>query len=40
VAPQQLGICGIWYDLYDAGIPGHATAQPTRVIRRLAELVE
>jgi putative hydrolase of the HAD superfamily len=40
VAPQQLGICGIWYDPFDAGIPAHATARPTRVIKRLAELVE
>jgi putative hydrolase of the HAD superfamily len=40
VAPQKLGMCGIWYDPFEAGIPPHATAQPTRVIRRLAELVE
>ena len=40
VAPQSLGICGIWYDPFDAGIPAHATAQPTRVIKRLAELME
>ena len=40
VAPQSLGICGIWYDPFDAGIPAHATAKPSRVIKRLAELVE
>ena len=40
VAPQKLGLCGIWYDPYGAGIPAHATAQPTRVIRRLSELLE
>jgi putative hydrolase of the HAD superfamily len=40
VAPQSLGIRGIWYDPFDAGIPAHATARPSRVIRRLAELVE
>jgi len=40
VAPQALGMCGIWYDPFDAGVPAHATAQPTRVIKRLAELVE
>ena len=40
VAPQQLGMCGIWYDPYDAGVPVHATARPTRIIKRLAELVE
>ncbi len=39
-APQKLGLCGIWYDPFDAGIPAHATAQPTRVIKRLAELLE
>jgi putative hydrolase of the HAD superfamily len=40
VAPQQLGMCGIWYDPFHAGVPAHATAQPTRIIRRLAELLE
>jgi putative hydrolase of the HAD superfamily len=39
-APQKLGLAGIWYDPFDAGIPTHATARPTRVIRRLAELLE
>jgi putative hydrolase of the HAD superfamily len=39
-APQKLGLCGIWYDPFDAGIPAHATAKPTRVIKRLAELLE
>jgi len=40
VAPQMLGMCGIWYDPYDSGVPAHVTAQPSRVIKRLAELVE
>jgi putative hydrolase of the HAD superfamily len=40
VAPQKLGMCGIWYDPYGAGVPPHATAQPTRVIKRLGELLE
>jgi putative hydrolase of the HAD superfamily len=40
VAPQTLGMCGIWYDPFDAGVPVHAAARPTRVIKRLAELVE
>ncbi len=39
-APQRLGLCGIWYDPFDAGIPPHATAKPTRVIKRLGELLE
>jgi len=40
VAPQKLGMCGIWYDPFDAGVPQHATAKPTRIIKRLGELVE
>jgi putative hydrolase of the HAD superfamily len=40
VAPQRLGMCGIWYDPFEAGVPAAATAKPTRVIKRLAELVE
>src|SRR6185436_77586 len=39
-APQKLGLCGIWYDPFDTGIPPHAIAQPTRVIKRLGELLE
>ena len=40
VAPQRLGMCGIWYDPFDFGVPSTATARPARVIKRLAELVE
>jgi putative hydrolase of the HAD superfamily len=40
VAPQKLGLSGIWYDPLGAGIPAQATARPTRIIKRLAELVE
>ena len=40
VAPQKLGMCGIWYDPFDFGVPSTATAQPARVIKRLGELVE
>lgn len=40
VAPQKLGMCGIWYDPFDAGVPADATATPTRIIKRLSELVE
>ncbi len=40
VAPQKLGLCGIWYDPFDAGIPHNATAQPSRVIKRLGELLD
>lgn len=40
VAPQKLGMCGIWYDPFDMGVPASATAKPTRVIQRLGELIE
>jgi len=40
VAPQKLGLAGIWYDPFHAGVPAHATAQPSRIIRRLGELIE
>ncbi len=40
VAPQKLGMAGIWYDPFGAGVPAHATARPTRIITRLSELVE
>jgi putative hydrolase of the HAD superfamily len=39
-APQKLGLRGIWYDPFNAGIPPHATAKPMRVIKRLGELLE
>jgi putative hydrolase of the HAD superfamily len=39
VAPQKLGMCGIWYNPFDVEIPEHAT-RPTRVIKRLGELLE
>ena len=38
--PQRLGMVGIWYDPFDAGVPATATARPTRIIKRLSELVE
>jgi putative hydrolase of the HAD superfamily len=40
VAPLSIGMAGIWYDPFGAGVPAHATAKPTRIIKRLAELVE
>jgi putative hydrolase of the HAD superfamily len=40
VAPQKLGLTGIWYDPYHAGIPAHATQRPMRIIHRLGELLE
>lgn len=40
VAPQKLGMCGIWYDPFEAGVPANAADQPTRIIKRLGELIE
>ena len=40
VAPQRLGMAGIWYDPFEAGVPALAAARPSRIIRRLAELIE
>ena len=40
VAPQKLGMCGIWYDPFETGVPAGATHYPTRIIRRLGELLE
>jgi len=40
VAPQKLGMCGIWYDPFETGVPAGATHTPTRIIRRLGELLE
>ncbi len=39
VAPQVLGMCGIWYNPFDVELPPHET-RPTRIIKSLAELVE
>ena len=41
VAPQMLGMCGIWYDPFGAGVPAHATAQPpVYVLELFAKLRE
>ncbi|MBX9945868.1 MAG: HAD family hydrolase [Reyranella sp.] len=40
VAPQRLGMVGVWYDPFETGVPAHAPARPARIIKRLAELVE
>ena len=40
VAPQRLGMCGIWYDPFEAGVPAHATASPRAMIKRLGELLK
>lgn len=37
---RSLGMCGIWYDPFETGIPANATHTLTRIIRRLGELLE
>ena len=39
VAPQSLGMQGIWYNPFDVEPPAHAI-RPMRVIKRLGELIE
>ena len=40
LAPQRLGLTGVWIDREDAGLPpGHADARPHRIIRSLSELL-
>jgi putative hydrolase of the HAD superfamily len=38
VAPESLGIRGIWIDTHGRGLPRESTARPWRIIRRLAEI--
>lgn len=40
VAPQRLGMRGIWYDPHGIGLPPGSTVQPDRIITRLGELLE
>ncbi|HEX4891328.1 MAG TPA: HAD family hydrolase [Alphaproteobacteria bacterium] len=39
-APKRLGIHTVWHDHTGNGLPDNAPAQPDRIIRRLAELIE
>jgi putative hydrolase of the HAD superfamily len=39
LAPQRLGITGIWYDSYRAGLPPHVSVRPDRIIHTLKELL-
>jgi len=40
LAPQRLGLTGVWIDREGAGLPAeHAAARPHRIIRSLAELL-
>jgi putative hydrolase of the HAD superfamily len=40
LAPQRLGMTGVWLDREGAGLPADAGARPDRVIRSLWELLE
>ncbi len=39
VAPQRLGLRGVWYDPDGNGLPDGSHARPDRIIARLAELL-
>jgi len=39
MAPQRLGIAGIWHDVLGEGLPPGSPARPDRIIRRLPELL-
>lgn len=39
VAPQRLGLRGIWYDPDGDGLPGDSGVRPDRIIARLADLL-
>ncbi len=40
VAPQRMGMRGIWYDPHGLGLPPGSTARPDRIIARLGEILE
>lgn len=40
VAPQRLGMRGIWYDPHGMGLPMGSAVRPDKVIARLAEILE
>ncbi|HKU96041.1 MAG TPA: HAD family hydrolase [Vineibacter sp.] len=40
IAPQRLGMRGIWYDPHGIGLPTDSTVRPDRIIARLGELLE
>lgn len=40
LAPQKLGIAGIWLDYAGSGLPADSQVRPDRIIRSLAELVD
>ncbi|MET3926079.1 HAD family hydrolase [Devosia sp. 2618] len=40
LAPQRLGIMGIWYDRFEIGLQPNVAVKPDRIIHRLAELLD
>ena len=40
VAPQRMGMRGIWYDPHGMGLPPGSTVRPDRIIARLGEILE
>ena len=38
IAPQRLGLSGVWIDRAGAGLPDDFTGKPHRIIRTLSEL--
>lgn len=40
VAPQRMGMRGIWYDPHEAGLPTGTAVRPDRIIRRLHEILD
>ena len=40
VAPQRLGIVGIWHDWRGRGLPAGSTVRPDRIIKSLPELLQ
>ncbi len=40
VAPQRLGMRGIWYDPHNQGLPAGSPVRPDRIIARLADILD
>jgi putative hydrolase of the HAD superfamily len=38
LAPQELGVFGVWIDVLGEGVPAEQTARPDQIIRALSEL--
>src|SRR5262249_18237058 len=40
LAPQRLGICGVWIDAEGKGLPQDCAGTPHRIVRRFVDLVD